>query len=44
MHVLKNVKNTVLKKLVVRHNSQNVNQNKYEGRFKVILDLFLYFN
>ena len=40
IHVLKNVKNTVLKQLVVLHSSASVNQNKYEERFKIILDLF----
>ena len=34
-------KNTVLKQLVVLHSSASVNQNKYEERFKIILDLFL---
>ncbi len=33
-------KNTVLKQLVVLHSSASVNQNKYEERFKIILDLF----
>lgn len=32
--------NTVLKQLVVLHSSASVNQNKYEERFKIILDLF----
>ena len=31
---------TVLKQLVVLHSSASVNQNKYEERFKIILDLF----
>lgn len=37
---LKNSRNTVLKQLVVLHSSASVNQNKYEERFKIILDLF----